>query len=117
MPAELIDVEMLRNTVALWGSDGPQHLQALVEGFAADTRRALIRMREAASRRDATAVADEAHRLKGGSASLGATGLAAECVALESCAREGRNAELPGRIDRVGEVLEATLGLFRTLRI
>jgi HPt (histidine-containing phosphotransfer) domain-containing protein len=117
MPAELIDVEMLRDTIELWGSEGRHQLKELVESFAADTRHALARMREAAARADSAAVADEAHRLKGGSASLAATRLAAECVALESSAREGRSAELPGQIDRVQDVLEATLRLFLTLRI
>jgi HPt (histidine-containing phosphotransfer) domain-containing protein len=109
-PDELIDRAVVRE-IAEVGDDATGTLR-LLEGFAADARRTLSAMRDWALRGETAPLMHAAHRLKGSSGSVGAIGLAAECLALERCAREGRTAGLAGRIETALGVLEQTRAAF-----
>lgn len=107
----LLDLDTVRELAELDGQAGAPLALELLEAFAADARRTLLRMRVCAWLGDATTLAREAHRLKGSSGSVGAARLQAECLALERCARAGDLGELIGleeRIEHALDVLQAT---------
>lgn len=104
----LLDLETVRDLAECGGGGGTAFALELLEMFAAEARRALLRMRVCAWLGDTAALAREAHRLKGSSASMGAARLAAECVELERRAYEDCAEGLEARVEYALNVLEAT---------
>lgn len=116
MPENLLNVETVRDLIAFEAQSGRSFLAALLESFAHDARAALERMRACARAGDGERVANEAHRLKGSSGSIGAVGFSSECLAIERNAREGAYETLEERIDQALRVLDASrLGLQRLI--
>ena len=111
---ELIDLTLIRQIAAVMHEPGG--IPKLLEGFAADARRTLKQMHNLAKKGHAAAIAYEAHRLRGSSASVGAVRLAAEFVALERSAREGRS-DLAPQIDLALAVLDSTQIVFSCLAL
>ena len=83
--------ERLRRSTATRDETGL--LQGLVDQYLAQAASQLRQMREAGEQGDAPALRAVAHGLKGASATIGATGMAAVCAAVEHVAARG---ELPG---------------------
>jgi len=109
---KLIDLVKVRELAALPGGG----VGKLIEAFVADARRTLGQMHGLARKGQGGAVAYEAHRLIGSSVSLGAVRLAAECLALERSAREGKK-DLAPQIDLALAVLDSTQILFSCLAL
>jgi len=117
---ELFDLQAVGELATLHRTQGEEFMRGLLELFAADAHRALVRMRVSAWMGDAAALLREAHRLKGSSGSFGAKRLAAECFAHERCAREGELGELVGleeRIEHALSVLQFTRQCIRSARL
>ncbi len=111
---EIIDMAVVQEIAA--AQRRARGAQPLLDAFVADARRTLVRMAELARRGDVAAIAAEAHRLKGSSASVGATRLSAECRALEQAAREGTK-NLVAQINFALGVLDSTQILFSCLTL
>ena len=108
---ELFDLEIIDEIVWLHARRGDDAARELLELFAADAHRSLMRIRVSAWLGEADSLKREAHRLKGTSGSIGATRLQMECIALERCAGEGDLGELVGleeRIEHAFSVLKET---------
>jgi len=71
----------------------PSFLPGLVDQYLEDAVAQLTVLKAAAQRRDAAGQRSAAHGLKGSSATMGATAMAAACAVLESAARDGVVAE------------------------
>ena len=116
--AGLLDLEQLRAVAQLGGEDS--YLRRLYDGFADDARRTLARMREYAVCGEAVSLAREAHRLKGGSGSIGAVGFSRGCQEIERRARQLGTLDVKGPIaeahlllDEAQRLLDATLAELR----
>ncbi len=77
----------LRELAAASGDAGV--LAGLVERYLDDAASQVAELNEAAGRGDAPAVENLAHGLKGSSATMGASGMASACWALEQAAARG----------------------------
>ena len=110
---ELVDLTVIREVAALAKETS---VPKLLETFAADARRTFTQMQALAKKGQGAAVAYEAHRLKGTSASIGAVRLAAECLSLERAAREGKK-DLAPQIDLALAVLDSTQIVFSCLAL
>lgn len=78
-------------------------VRRLVSSFLTRSPERLDRLAGALERGDAAAVAEEAHRLRGSAANLGAEALAARCAQLDQDARAGRLDLAAGRLPAVRE--------------
>lgn len=84
-PAEaLVDTRVLREFLALLGSEGPGHLRAVLEAYLRETPPIVEDLGEALSGADYSVAAALAHRLKGSCMSIGASRLATRCNILET---------------------------------
>jgi HPt (histidine-containing phosphotransfer) domain-containing protein len=108
MTDELLDLQTVRELLAVEEKSGRRFMAHLLESFTREARAALERMRVCARSGDAERLAREAHRLKGSSGSIGAARLCGECRALERNAREGKCEALEERIDHALQVLDAS---------
>lgn len=108
MLEELLNLETVRELMAVEARSGKPFVARLLESFATEARAALERMRACARAGDTERVAREAHRLTGSSGSIGASRLCGECRALERTAREGKREALEARIDHALHVLDAS---------
>ncbi|MDQ4090374.1 MAG: response regulator, partial [Actinomycetota bacterium] len=81
--APAVDAGQLESLRALDGGDGA-FLATLVESFAVSSLQAVAALSAAVDGQDITALAAEAHSLKGEASTLGATAVVATCEALES---------------------------------
>ena len=106
MADELLNLQIVRELLAVEAKSSTPFMGGLLEAFAGEARAALERMRACARAGDAERLAREAHRLKGSSGSLGAARLSGECLALERSARAGRCDALEAHIDRALRVLD-----------
>lgn len=104
----LLDTGIMRELMGTTADSGRTFMVDLMEMFVGDARTALERMRRHALANDAAALAREAHRLKGSSATVGAIRLAASCLAIELAARSGVCAGLEAQIERALDILDAT---------
>ena len=86
-------------------------LRSIVDQFVDQAASQLAELRDAAARADAPALKVLAHSLKGSSANMGASRVAAACAALEEAAALGQAAE-PGGLEPLAAELErATVAL------
>ena len=108
MDHQLLDTQVVRELMGATSDSDGRFLRDLLETYASDARAALERMRRHAHVCDAPALAREAHRLKGSSATVGAIRLAASCFAIERAARDGVCAGLETNIDGALDILDAT---------
>jgi len=95
-------------------SGDPSFLRSFVEGYAEQAGTQLAEMRKAAARADAGAVRLVAHGLKGTSATMGATGVASACAAVESAAARGEVTG-PLELDRIADELDRAAAGLRAL--
>lgn len=104
----LLDTGVMRELMGTTADSGRTFMMDLMEMFVGDARTALERMRRHVLSNDAAALAREAHRLKGSSATVGAIRLAASCLAIERSAKNGICAGLETNIDGALDILDAT---------
>jgi HPt (histidine-containing phosphotransfer) domain-containing protein len=109
-----VDREVLARLRRLQGKNEPNIVAELASMFLEDARSRLAAVEEALQKGDALAVERAAHKLKGGSGSMGARGMYALCAQLEDGGASGdlsQGSELLGRIreemGRVERALEA----------
>jgi two-component system sensor histidine kinase/response regulator len=109
----VIDASVIAELRGLESSTDPQFLNRLIELFVEETPHRLEAISEAAESANARALGEEAHRLKGSGAHLGARRMAALCEILEEQGRAGAVIEasallnvLREEFDRVREALE-----------
>jgi len=108
----LLDLEQLRELADLEDTSGEWNLSTLFELFALDASEALERMRELAHNGDSQALVRMAHRLKGSSVSIGATGFSRHCREIELGAGQA-DRDLDLQIEHARCQLDATLGALR----
>jgi signal transduction histidine kinase/ligand-binding sensor domain-containing protein/DNA-binding NarL/FixJ family response regulator len=96
-----VDPSYLESLRQLEAVTGRKLVSTVVESFLTETPRRLADLRAALKQGDSQALVFAAHSLKGGSAQLGATQLAALCAEVERLARDGFPA------DGLGERLDA----------
>jgi CheY-like chemotaxis protein/HPt (histidine-containing phosphotransfer) domain-containing protein len=102
-PVDHATLEELRS----YGGDSPEDiLEELTTMFLEGAHKHLTAMREALQQRDAVALEQAAHTLKGSAATLGAQRLAALCFDLENEARQGRLPADGRPLDRLHEEIE-----------
>ncbi len=94
--AGLVTEEALVRAELAEATGDPSFLARLVDQYLQDAAARVAELQEATARRDAPALAAAAHALKGGSATMGALGLASRCAVMEAAGRRG---ELPGPDD------------------
>lgn len=92
------DDEFVRELIATYLAEGPDHL---------------AQMASAAAASDAAAIIRPAHTLKSSSASLGAMRLAAVAREIEFCGRAGDTDGLGSRVTAAHDVWEATVSEIR----
>ncbi|MCO5167275.1 MAG: ATP-binding protein [Planctomycetes bacterium] len=92
-------LDRLRFTVG----EGVDVATELTDLFLADAPPMLQALSDAVAGGDLSGVIRQAHGLKGSCASLGATGMARRCHALEEAARAGRRADLAVEVERLRE--------------
>lgn len=98
---DVLDRQQLEELRELAEETGdPAFLARLVDQYLQDAASRVAELKEATSRQDAPALAAAAHALKGGSATMGAVGVAALCAVVEAAGRRG---ELPG-LDELAQV-------------
>ena len=88
MSPPAIDPEIIGNLQAL-DPDGDGFFQEVVSTFLANTAPQIETLKEACAAGDPHLVERAAHKLKGGCAAIGATGLSRMCADLERLARTG----------------------------
>jgi HPt (histidine-containing phosphotransfer) domain-containing protein len=98
--SDAVDPGVLASLRDLAGDD-PAFLPGLVRDFLGHADRAVERLRRAAAERDAAALKDAAHGLKGSAGSLGAKRLATLCADLDARARVGALDDAPALVDRI----------------
>jgi HPt (histidine-containing phosphotransfer) domain-containing protein len=112
-----VDPSVLQSLTSRLGDRGPAMLDTLLETWETETDRRLGELRTAVDAGDAEAVSRVVHAMRGGSASLGATRLAAVCGDVETRIRLAEEVELPQAQARIlAAVAEARRGL-RQLRV
>lgn len=115
--AVLLDTAIIRELAGVTADSDGAFMRDLIQTYTRDARAALERMRRHAAVKDAPALAREAHRLKGSSATVGAIRLAAACLAIEVTAKRGLCDGVEARVDGALEILDATrVGLARFFR-
>lgn len=90
VPAEAImDTSVLREFLDMVGPEGPGLLRNIAETYAIETPPVLSALGMALAHGDSSAAIRLAHRLKGSCLSIGASGLAATCAAVEEACSSG----------------------------
>jgi HPt (histidine-containing phosphotransfer) domain-containing protein len=105
----LLDEDQVRLLADLDRAADSSFLGGLCELFASDARQTLMQMRELVRHGDGTAVAREAHRLVGASATIGAAGFARDCMNIERHVRLQGTCGLDTSIEGARRQLEATV--------
>ncbi|MGI8810566.1 MAG: response regulator [Acidimicrobiales bacterium] len=103
MVLDAAQVDGLRQLAEASGE--PHFLRNLVDDFLDKAGSQMTALREAAAREDEVALRAVAHGLRGTSATMGASGVAAACQTLEDAARRGELAG-PEGLDRIARELE-----------
>jgi len=98
---DLLDAAALQNIRALQQPGNPDILARIIGLYMDDSPALLNVLHDAIKRSDAGEVRQAAHRLKSGSANLGATQLAARCKELEEMGRYDRLQQAPAMLARV----------------
>jgi HPt (histidine-containing phosphotransfer) domain-containing protein len=80
------------------GADDPAFFPGLLEEFLKHAARAIQRLRDGAAKRDATALQETAHGLKGSAGSLGARRLSELCADLDVRVRSGHVVDADARV-------------------
>ncbi|MBI5877008.1 MAG: PAS domain S-box protein [Chloroflexi bacterium] len=83
-----VDVKVIADLKEMSAGDA-SFIRRLITAYLAQTEELLPAIRQAIARGDAEALRQSAHKLKGGSASLGVKALAARCLELENLGRAG----------------------------
>jgi len=101
LPASALDPSYLEALRRLEEVTGRELIATVVNSFLAETPRRLERAREALERGDAAALVFALHSLKGSSAQLGATRLAALCGEAEAAGKEGVLEDFAARLSDI----------------
>lgn len=96
-----IDVNILDGYRTLQSESDPDIVTELIDMFLADLPSRVAVLRQAVETGEAVAAQRAAHALKGAAATLGATGLAGMCNAIEATARTGTVAAAAELLDEV----------------
>jgi PAS domain S-box-containing protein len=100
-PSPLIDSRVVDELRLLDEPDAPSLLRGLMRDYLGETPGAIGEIKQFADRREATLVAQRAHRLGGVSASIGAAGMAEVCRRIEQQIAAGDLTSLPAMVDQL----------------
>jgi HPt (histidine-containing phosphotransfer) domain-containing protein len=100
-----VALEVVAELRELMGEMGIQPLQQLNEVFVRSAEKHISAMRSALTDGDAAALAREAHRLRGNSASLGAQRMTSVCALIEERSRAGDLAPVGNLLQHLDEEL------------
>ena len=103
-----LNAAVIGDLKALAGDDNPAFLAELANTYLADLPGRLEAIGAAAAAKDAEALRQAAHSLKGSSGNMGAQRLQKLCLLLETAARNGALDEAPGLVADIGREAEAT---------
>ena len=93
--------------------DGKQLLGRVVRRYLDDSPRLIATLRKAAIRGDTDSLGRAAHSLKSSSATVGASGLAAQCRLIETAVREGRTLAWRTEVDNAQAAFDRVIPLLR----
>ncbi len=96
-----IDEPTIRRMLEDLGDEGLEIFDQLIAIFTSDTALLLSELKDAAARSDFDEAARKAHRIKGGSAQIGALTLRADSEMAETSAHSGDSACLQAAVDRM----------------
>ena len=113
MSDPVIDDAAFGQTLEMVGGD-LEFLGQLVDEYRTDGASRVADMRAALAAGAAEDLRRAAHTLKGSSASLGATGLAAACREVETAAREGRLDDLGPRVEAIATQFDDVVAALET---
>jgi len=106
-PGHALDREALEQ---LRESVGPEELSRLLERFAGETRKRLLRIAEALRLEDLEALEEEAHTLKGSAATFGAAELGQRAAAVEQACLDGDGPRAIALARSLSAIAEVALG-------
>jgi HPt (histidine-containing phosphotransfer) domain-containing protein len=101
-----VDREVLAGLRGLQGEEETDIVAELASVFLDDARSGLEEVQEALQKGDAPAVERVAHKLKGGSGSMGARGMVGPCAQLEVAGASGDLSRGPTLLQRIRDELE-----------
>jgi signal transduction histidine kinase/CheY-like chemotaxis protein/HPt (histidine-containing phosphotransfer) domain-containing protein len=109
-----VDPSVLQSLTSRLGERGPAMLDRLLTTWETETAKRLGELQAAVDAGDADATGRAAHALRGGSASMGALGLAEVCGQVETRIRAGEDVDLPAAQEQIlAAVRQAREGLGR----
>jgi CheY-like chemotaxis protein len=106
-----VDPSYLRATFG----DDPKLIREILTGYVQPATANVEEIDAAFGKRDATAVASAAHKLKSSSRAVGANALADLCAALERAGKEGDWTDIEDGVPKLRGLLEAVVGHVRSL--
>lgn len=115
--AQAVDPTALQSLVSRMGERGPAMLARLLDTWEGETAKRLGELQAAVEAQDAEAVGRVAHAIRGGSAAMGALGLADVCGDVEGQARRGEQVDLPQAQTRIREAVEQARTGLAQLRV
>ena len=101
-----VDREVLAGLRGLQGEEETDIVAKLASVFLDDARSGLEEVQEALQKGDAAAVERVAHKLKGGSGSMGARGMVGLCTQLQDLGASGDLSRGPTLLERIRHELE-----------
>ena len=101
-----VDREVLAGLRGLQGEEETDIVAKLASVFLDDARSGLEEVQEALQKGDAAAVERVAHKLKGGSGSMGARGMVGLCTQLQDLGASGDLSRGPTLLERIRDELE-----------
>jgi HPt (histidine-containing phosphotransfer) domain-containing protein len=110
-----LDAAALASLRALDPTGAAKLVQRVVGAFETSANRLLPQLESACAAGQWDGVRHVAHTLKSSSASVGAFALSKLCAEVESLVRDGRSAELGGRVELLVSEVQAVLAALRAL--
>jgi HPt (histidine-containing phosphotransfer) domain-containing protein len=110
-----LDAAALASLRSLDPTGAAKLVQRVVGAFETSAARLLPQLDAAQAGGDWAGVRHVAHTLKSSSASVGALALSRLCAEVEGLIREGRHAELGGRVGQMAGEVQAVLAALRAL--
>lgn len=104
-----LDKDILNNIRELQTGDEEDLLSELIDVYKKDSKQTMTGLIASIGQGDFVAIKRAAHRLKGSSANLGGSELAAMCRKLETAAEEGNTQKLAGLLPELKETYSQTV--------